>query len=365
MKSSLVFSVHIVLLISFSLSACNIHREEQQHEAQVITATRPESKSVTILRQFVCQIHSQRHIEVRALEPGYLQAIEIKEGQAVKEGDLMFTVRPVFYKAKLDAEKAEAHAAELEYIFGKKLNEDKVISENEVAILKTKLQKAEANVKLAEAELDFATIKAPFSGIIDRLHCQQGSLIEKGDILTSLSDNSLMWVYFNVPETRYLDYMTNLRQYAEDLKIELVLADGSTFNHVGKLGAIEADFDNTTGNIPFRADFPNPDRLLRNGQTGTVRISRVQNDAIVIPQRTTFEVLNKLYVYVVDNNDVAHRREIVVKNELEDLFVIEKGVGVDDKIIFEGIRQVHDNEKVDYVYRPPEEVDGSLKYHAE
>ena len=145
--------------------------------------------------------------------------------------------------------------------------------------------------------------------------------------------------------------MADLSQDKEDLKIELVLANGSKFPQTGKIGAIEADFNNETGNIPFRADFPNPDRLLRHGQTGTVLISRVLKDAIVIPQRATFEILDKRYVYVVDKDDVVHQREIVVQNELDDIFVIKKGLGVDDKIVLEGVRQVRDGEKVEYEFR--------------
>ena len=328
-------------------------------------ATSPQSKAVTLTQQYVCQIHSQRHIKVRALEMGYLEAIPVKEGQQVKEGDLMFKVIPILYQAKLDAEKAEAKLAQLEFNYTKKLYEDKVVSQNEVALLEAKLTKAQAKAQLAAAELNFATVKAPFDGIVDRLHHQQGSLVQEGEILTTLSDNSVMWVYFNVPEARYLEYMADLNQHKEDLKIELMLANGNKFDQVGKIGAIEADFNNETGNIPFRADFPNPDRLLRHGQTGTVLISRVQNDAIVIPQRATFEVLAKRYVYVVDKDDVAHQREIVVQNELEDLFVIKKGVGVDDKIVLEGIRQVRDGEKVEYEDHQPEQVAAQLKYHAE
>jgi membrane fusion protein (multidrug efflux system) len=151
----------------------------------------------------------------------------------------------------------------------------------------------------------------------------------------------------------------------KNLKIQLKLANGDTFDHVGKIGAIEADFNNQTGNIPFRADFPNPDRLLRHGQTGTVLINRVQKNALVIPQRATFEVLQKRYVYVVDKDDVAHTREISVQHELEDLFVIDKGLTVNDKIVLEGIRQVHDGDKVEYEDRKPDEVVANLKYHAE
>ena len=122
-----------------------------------------------------------------------------------------------------------------------------------------------------------------------------------------------------------------------------MLANGSKFPQAGKIGAIEAKFNNETGNIPFRADFPNPDRLLRHGQTGTVLISRVLNDAIVIPQRATFEILDKRYVYVVDKDDVVHQREIAIRNDgLDDIFVIKKGLDVDDKIVLEGVREVHD-----------------------
>ena len=132
----------------------------------------------------------------------------------------------------------------------------------------------------------------------------------------------------------------------EGTPIELVLANGSKFPQTGKLGAIEGQFDNDTGNIPFRADFPNPKGLLRHGQTGTVLIREPLKNAIVIPQRATFEDLDKRYVYVVGKDDVVHRREIVVRNETDDLFVIKKGLDVNDRIVVEGVRQVRDGEKL-------------------
>ena len=130
MKVSPILAI-ILALISLSLPACNMH-EEEHHEAHKIVATSPQSKAVTLTQQYVCQIHSQRHIKVRALEMGYLEAIPVKEGQQVKEGDLLFKVRPILYQAKLDAEKAEAKLAQLEFNYTKKLFEDKVVSQNEV-----------------------------------------------------------------------------------------------------------------------------------------------------------------------------------------------------------------------------------------
>ena len=111
--------------------------------------------------------------------------------------------------------------------------------------------------------------------------------------------------------------------------------------------AIEANFNNETGQIPFRADFPNPDRWLRHGQSGTVLISRVLNDALVIPQRATFEVLSKRYVFVVDKDNGAHQREILVENASDDIFVLKKGtLSPEEKIVLDGVRQVKDGEKV-------------------
>ncbi len=372
MKVSPILAIILVLIFLF-LPACQMHKEQPQQEHHKIVVTSPQGKYVTITQQYVCQIHSQRHINVRALQDGYLDEILVKEGQSVKEGDVLFRILPTLYKAEYDAELAEAQLAQLEFNNTKKLCEEKVVSIQEVMLHQVKLNKALAKAELAKAKLNFTIVKARFDGIVDRLHEQVGSLIKERDILTTLSDNSMMWVYFNVPEKRYLEYMAGLGQDKEDPKIELVLANGSKFPKTGKIGAIEAKFNNETGNIPFRADFENPflagsikeDRLLRHGQTGNVLIHRTLNNAIVIPQRAVFETLEKRYVYVVGQDDVVHQREIAIQNELEDIFVIKKGLDVNERIVLEGVRQVRDSEKVEYEFRPPEEAMANQKNHAE
>ncbi len=270
-----------------------------------IVASSPEAKAITITEQYVCQIRSRQHIDVRALETGYLMPIAIKEGQAVKKGALMFEIVPVVYKARWQAAVADRDLAQLEFNNTRRLAEKQGVSPLEVKLFETKLAKAQANADLAEAELNFTKVKAPFDGIVDLLK-EQGSLVKEGETLATLSDNSLVWAYFNVPEARYLDLMTDVSQPKEVPKIELILANGKKFGQPGKFGAIKADFNSESATISFRADFPNPDRLLRHRQSGTVLISRGLKDAIVIPQRATFEVQNKRYVYVVDKEDVAH-----------------------------------------------------------
>lgn len=391
-------------LLLLSIPACN-RNEGEHHEAHhKVVVTSPLVKDVVTTQQYVCQIHSSRHIEVRALESGYLEPIPIKEGQTVKKGEVLFRILPTLYQAKLAAEEAEAEYARIKFDNTSRLYEKKIVAQPEVALAQAELAKANAKVTLAKAELNFATITAPFDGIIDMQRLQQGSLISEGDKLTTLSDNSMMWVYFNVPEASYLAYKENANR--DDLKIELMLANGKKFPHAGKIGAIEADFNNETGNIAFRADFPNPDRLLRHGQTGTVVLSSVVKDALVIPQRATYEILAKKYVYVVDNvppvheakksgehgeeeekhdaksavhgvshtkHDVkegvqtgyAHQREIVILNELEDIYLIDSGIKPGEKIVLEGVRQVRDGEELEYELLDPEKSLSDLKFHAE
>ncbi len=373
----------VAALIALCLPACQAPEDASESGQNTIVVSSPKAKDVIITQTYVCQIHSQRHIEVRALVDGYLLEIPVKEGQLVTKDQVLFKVNPVLYKAKWDAEEAEVQLAELELKYTQSLADKNAVSEREVPLYKAKLLNAKAKAARAEAEYNFTKIKAPFDGIIDRLQEQQGSLIKECAILTTLSDNSLMWVYFNLPEARYLEYMHSSDQEKADQRIELQLADGSKFKYrdaAGRWqtsghfqpvkqsnlsGAIEANFNNGNGNIAFRADFPNPDRILRHGMTGTILLHRPLKNAIVIPQRATFEILDRRYVYVVDEKAVVHQREIGVEHELDDIYVINRGLSVADKFVFEGVRQVHDGRPVEYEFRPPEQILAHQEYPAE
>jgi membrane fusion protein (multidrug efflux system) len=362
-------------IASLGLPACHLKQHEEGHHEghQKIVVTSPEARDVVITRPYVCQIHSRRHTEIRALEEGYLEEVHVKEGQAVKQNDVMFKVVPVLYRAKLEAEKAELEYAKVELANTEKLYSQKIVSEQEVKLYKAKVSAKEARVRMAEAELKFTDVKAPFDGIMDRQRQQQGSLVKKEEVLTTLSDNEVMWVYFNVPEARYLEFKAHERKgqsvsqlTLEDAEIQLILANGRRFDqYCGNTITITGNFNNQTGNIAFRADFPNPDRLLRHGQTGTVLIRQTQRNAIVIPQRATFERLDRRYVWVVGEDHTVHQRLITVRNELEDTFVIQSGLDVNDKIVLEGVREVHENDQVEYEFRRPGEALENQKFHAE
>ena len=277
----------------------------------------------------------------------------------------MFQILPMLYEAELKKAEAEAKFAEIEYLNTKQLADSNVVSQNELALAKAKLDKANAERALAQVHLGFTRIAAPFDGIMDRFYVRLGSLVNEGDLVTTLSDNSEMWVYFNVPEAEYLNYKTNLKKDSL-MKVRLLMANNQVFDYPGLVKTIEADFNNETGNIAFRATFPNPKGLLRHGETGNVLATADLKNALIIPQKCTFEVLEKKYVFTVDKDNVIHQKEITIGAEMPDLYVITAGITENDKIMLEGIRKVRDNEKIEeYKYEDPKKVLPRLKVYVE
>ncbi|WP_418263256.1 efflux RND transporter periplasmic adaptor subunit [Flavobacterium faecale] len=356
-------SMLLSLCALMGLASCNNKKEEKKEETKFLV-TNPVQKDTAITKEYVCQISSIRHIELRALEKGYLQQIYVDEGQAVKKGQLLFKIMPNIYQAEFAKSKAEANFAEIEYQNTKKLADGNVVSKNELAMAKAKLDKAKAEMSLNQVHLNFTEIRAPFDGIIDRFHVRLGSLVDEGDLLTELSDNSSMWVYYNVPEAEYLDYATKAHNDGKT-KVNLLMANNELFDYSGVVETIEANFNNETGNIPFRATFPNPKRLLRHGETGNIEMSLPYKNAMLIPQKATFEVLDKKYVYVLDKNNVIKSREIIIAAELPHLFIIKEGLTLNDKVLLEGIRLVKENEKIEYKLEKPESVLAHLELYAE
>lgn len=353
-----------------TLSSCD-HKEahheeggEEEKESQLVL-TKPITRDTIISRDYVCQIHSCRNIEIRALERGYLEVVSVKEGQLLNEGDLMFTILPRIYSASVKRTEADAQVARVEYENTQRLLEANVVSDKELTMAKAKLDQKMAEVNLAQTHLGFTTIKAPFSGLMDRLRLRNGSLVEVGDLLTTLSDNSEMWVYFNVPESDYLEYASAVQP--EDTKVvNLVMANGKVFDQTGRVNVIEGEFDNKTGTIPFRADFPNPKRLLRHGETGNIRMHRKMKHALLVPQKATFEILSEHYIFTVGKDDVIKQSKIHIAEELEDLYVVSEGVTEQDRIIFEGQRQAHDGDKAhDYRFEETKEAYANLKLRAQ
>ncbi len=354
----------ILLIALFWLSSCSSDHSGHLQLERTFAVTSPFQMDTSITEEYVCQVHAIQHIELRALESGYLQDIYVDEGQYVQKGRLMFQVMPLIYQAEVQMAKAEAHFTEIEYENIKLLADSGIVSPNELALAQAKLDKANAELALANAHLSFTEIRAPFSGLMDHFHVRHGSLLEEGELLTTLSDNSEMWVYFNVPEAEYLEYETSVKNDRANT-VRLRLANNKVFGHEGEITAIEADFNNKTGNIAFRATFPNPEGLLRHGQTGNILMEVPLPDALLIPQKTTYEVLDRKFVFVVDEENVIRSRKITIGAEMPHVYAVTAGLESTDKILLEGLRLVKEKDKINYQFHNPDSVLSHLDLYAE
>lgn len=354
----------LLSLTSMFLAGCNNEKHEKT-EAEKFLVTSPVQRDTMIYKDYVCQIHSVSHIEMRSQEKGYLQNIYVDEGQFVHKGQQMFQIMPVIYEAELEKSKAEVNVAEIEYLTTKNLADSNIVSKNELAMAKARLDKEKADLALAQAHLAFTDIRAPFDGIMDKFYQRLGSLVDEGELLTTLSDNSKMWVYFNVPESEYLDYAARAKNEGHQ-KVQLRMANNEIFPHEGVVETIEADFNNETGNIAFRATFPNPEKLLRHGETGTILMPSYLKNALLIPQGATFDVLDKKFVFVVDDKGVVTSRQITVGQEMSHLYVVTSGLSITDKILIEGLRKVKNNDKIETTFVNFDKVLDDLTHlHAE
>lgn len=345
------------------LQACR-HEGAEEAETTRYVATSPVVIDTSYERQYVAQIRSVRNIEIRAQEKGFLDEIPVDEGRLVSKGQLLFRIMPKMYEAELQKAEAEVRAAEIELENVTALLAKNVVAKNEQAMAQARLDKARAEAAQAKLHLGFTEIRAPYDGVLDRIPKKLGSLIEEGELLTTLSDNSRMFAYFNVSEPEYLDYKTNAAGRSGQT-VGLLLANNTRFPHAGQVETIEGEFNPETGNIAFRASFPNPDRLLRNGETGKVLLTVPYRKAMVIPQKATYEIQDKTYVFVIDAANKVHARLVTIAARLPDLYIVGSGLAVTERILLEGVQKVKDDDVVQFEYKAPLAVLATLRLKAE
>ncbi|KLT65504.1 efflux RND transporter periplasmic adaptor subunit [Pedobacter sp. BMA] len=354
--------ISLSLFTMLYVTGCSQKKEEKAEEV-TYTATSPLTIDTSFTKEYVSQIKSVRNIEVRAFEKGYLQNIYVDEGQHVKAGQVLFKIMPKMAQAELLKAQAETKAAEIELENTKLLTDKNVVSKNELAMAKAKLQQANAEASLARFHLTNTEIKAPFDGTIDRLPIKIGSLVDDGALLTSLSDNSQVFAYFNVSEPEYLNYQSSKNKGQQE--VSLLMANNELLKSKGKVEVIESEFDNETGNIAFRARFNNSDNLLRNGETGKIQMVVPLKKALIIPQKATYELQDKTYVFVIDHNNTVKSREITIGGELLDIYIVSGGLSSGDKILLEGVQKVKDDDKIKFKFVSPKEVISQLTLKAE
>lgn len=354
-----------IALMVIAITACKSNASPDNKnvtEEQALPALTLTLKDTVLYSTYVADVQAKQNVEIRNKVSGYLEKIYVDEGKEVQKGDLLFQLNAKEFEIELEkaraalaSARADAKAVELEKGRVKLLVDKKVIAATEYDLADAKLKAAEAKIREAQSvESDVLTrqsytkIRAPFSGIIDRIPLKLGSLVNEGSLLTTVSDISAMNVYFNVSENEYLKLLKSSKHDSATFSgsVDLLLADGTKYTYQGKVEPAESEFDQGTGAIAFRAVFANPKKILRHGATGKIQIANAVHNAIMIPQKSVFEIQDKNYVFIIDGNNIIHMQNIVPQARIGIQYIVQSGLQANDKIVIEGVQNIRDGQRI-------------------
>ena len=325
------------------------------------------AQSAELQTTYPATIRGMQDVEIRPKVSGFITKLCVKEGQAVKAGQLLFVIDNVTYaaavrqaKAAVNSAKAQLNTARLTYNNNEKLFKNNVIGSYELQSAKNNMQAAAAALAQAEASyvsakenLSYCYVTSPASGVIGDLPYRVGALVSASSQqpLTTVSNISTMQVYFSMTEKELLDMTktagglhTAIKDYPA---VKLQLADGTIYDHPGRVATVSGVIDATTGSVSMRADFPNPQHLLKSGGSGSIVVPHVSNSAIVIPQYAVAQVQDKHFVYIVGkDNKVKYSAVTVDPQDDGKNFIITSGLKVGDRIVDNGISSLTDGAEI-------------------
>ncbi len=325
------------------------------------------AQSAELQTTYPATIRGMQDVEIRPKVSGFITNLCVKEGQAVKAGQLLFVIDNVTYaaavrqaKAAVNSAKAQLNTARLTYNNNEKLFKNNVIGSYELQSAKNNMQAAAAALAQAEASyvsakenLSYCYVTSPASGVIGDLPYRVGALVSASSQqpLTTVSNISTMQVYFSMTEKELLDMTktagglhTAIKDYPA---VKLQLADGTIYDHPGRVATVSGVIDATTGSVSMRADFPNPQHLLKSGGSGSIVVPHVSSSAIVIPQDAVAQVQDKHFVYIVGkDNKVKYSAVTVDPQDDGKNFIITSGLKVGDRIVVNGISSLTDGAEI-------------------
>lgn len=358
MKSILIFSAMFLLACSSKTPQAAAPAPPALPVASVVSGTE------TTFQEYPASIEGAVNVEVRPQVSGSLDKVYVDEGAFVKAGQPIFKINDQPYRASLNNALAAQHSAEASLINAQleverltPLVQNKVISEFQLKsakatalVAKANIEQAKANVSTASINLGYTLIKAPVSGYIGRLVKKQGSLVTPADVdaLTQLSDVHDVHVYFALGEKDFVNFKDQYpgQTLNDKLKqlpaVALILADDTEYDKKGKVDVIDGQFDKNTGAITVRAKFPNPQGLLRSGNTGRIRLSLQHNNTLVVPQSATIEVQDKVFVYALADSNKVKKQAISIIGKSGTNYLVKDGVKAGDQIVLSGLDRLQE-----------------------
>jgi membrane fusion protein (multidrug efflux system) len=321
--------------------------------------------SAALQSTYPATINGIQDVEIRPKVSGFITQINVTEGQTVSAGQVLFVIDNETYQAQVRQAQATVNTAQtavntakLTFDNTKKLHASKVVgdyelqtAENSFLSAQAQLSQAQATLASAKENLSFCYVKSPAAGVVGTLPYKKGALVSASNVLTHVSDISKMEVFFSLTEKDMLSLSQGeggLRAAIDAFPpVKLQLTDGSVYAHEGKVVAVSGVIDKTTGSVQVKAHFPNPEKLLKSGGSGSIIIPRSADAAIVIPQRVVMEVQNKKFVYLLkDSNKVAYTEITVDPQNDGQNYIVTSGLKVGDKYVTNGITKLTDNMEI-------------------
>ena len=312
-------------------------------------------------------IKGVQDVEIRPKVSGFITKLCVKEGQQVKAGQLLFVIDNVTYaaavrqaKAAVNAAKAQLNTARLTYNNSQKLFKNNVIGSYELQSSKNAMESAAAQLAQAEAayisakqNLNFCYVTSPANGVIGDLPYRVGALVSASSqqALTTVSNNSTMQVYFSMTEKDLLDMTKTAGGVNAAISsypaVKLQLADGSIYNHPGKVATVSGVIDPTTGTVSMRADFPNPERVLKSGASGSIVVPHTATSAVIVPQDAVVEVQDKHFVYVVGKDNKVKYTPVEINSQNDGKnYIITSGLHIGDRFVVNGVSSLQDGMEI-------------------
>ena len=317
------------------------------------------TSSASMQTTYPATIKGVQDVQISPKVQGFITQINVKEGQTVGAGQVLFVLDNVTYQsqvrqsqASVNTAQAACNTAKLSYENAQKLFENKVIGDFELQSTTNSYESAKAALALAQAGLasakemlSFCYVKSPAAGVVGTLPYKKGALVNTASVLTTVSNNSSMEIYFSLTEKDALS-MTQA-SLGEMPSVKLQLADGTIYGHEGKVTKMSGVIDAATGSVQVIALFPNPDRVLKSGGSGAIIIPKDNNSAIIIPQSCVSEVQNKKFVYILDKDNKVKYTEIKVDPQNDgNNYIVTEGLNVGDKYVTNGITKLTDGMEI-------------------
>lgn len=349
----------VTLLSLFVLASCSDKSKKKANDAKTLPVYKVVLKDTIVSNRFVADVHAKNNVEIHVRIPGLLEKVFVSEGQRVKKGQILFKISDVELQIQLlkaqavyKSAMADLRIATVELEQSQTLFDKRVIADKELELSKAKHDAASAKVAHAVAEkkainqqINFTTIRSPFDGTVDRIPFKEGSLIENGSLLTTVSQLDDVYAYFSIPENIYFQMMTDKTLNTQG-DIKLVLPNGAVYNQRGELKTADGEIDRQTGSIQFKAKFHNPQGFIKHGTSGKLIISEPKKNVVLIPQKAVFSIQDKQFVFLVNKEGIVKMTNITIASTLDDVYILNKGLKNNDLIVQEGTQSLRDGDKI-------------------